>query len=343
MQQIIIKAEDAGQRFDKFLRKYLREAPGSFLYKMLRKKNITLNSKKADGSEKLSEGDVVSLFFSEETFAKFCGNTTEAGKQDEHLQKEALHAYRKIGRLEILYEDAHILLVNKPAGILSQKAQPQDLSLNEWLIGYLLSEEKITQDSLHRFHPSVCNRLDRNTSGIVICGKSLYGSQQMSSVLKERSLHKYYLLYVEGQMREARQIEGYLKKDEKTNKVTITTDRTPGSSPIVTGYRPLFAGKKETLVEVELITGKTHQIRAHLASIGYPLVGDYKYGNRTQNEARKSRYGISHQMLHAYRVVFPELTGELAALSGQEIKAPLPELFRRLGEKTDGDMEFQRT
>lgn len=327
MHQMTIKSEDAGQRLDKYLRKYLKEAQSSFLYRMLRKKNITLNAKKADGSEKLKEGDVVTLFFSEETLEKFRGDIRS---QELLLAKEAKAAYQKLGSLEILFENEHILLVNKPAGVLSQKASPQDISLNEWLIGYLLSEKKRSIDSLGSFHPSICNRLDRNTSGIVICGKSLYGSQQMSKVLKERILHKYYLLYVEGQMRGERQIEGYLSKDEKTNKVSISDQPLKDSSRIVTAYKPLKVHRDVTLVEVELITGKTHQIRAHLASIGFPLVGDPKYGNRLLNEKRKRQYGISHQLLHAYRVVFPEFAEKLTDVSGLEIKAPLPELFRVL-------------
>lgn len=327
MHQMTIKSEDAGQRLDKYLRKYLKEAQSSFLYRMLRKKNITLNAKKADGSEKLQEGDVVTLFFSEETLEKFRGDIRS---QELLLAKEAKAAYQKLGSLEILFENEHILLVNKPAGVLSQKASPQDISLNEWLIGYLLSEKKRSIDSLGSFHPSICNRLDRNTSGIVICGKSLYGSQQMSKVLKERILHKYYLLYVEGQMHGERQIEGYLSKDEKTNKVSISDQPLKDSSRIVTAYKPLKVHRDVTLVEVELITGKTHQIRAHLASIGFPLVGDPKYGNRLLNEKRKRQYGISHQLLHAYRVVFPELSEKLTDVSGLEIKAPLPELFRVL-------------
>lgn len=251
--------------------------------------------------------------------------------KDRHLTEESWAAYRKFGKLQVVYEDEHILAVNKPAGILSQKAALHDLSLNEWLIGYLLATKKITEESLRTFHPSVCNRLDRNTSGIVICGKSLCGSQEMSRVFRDRSLHKYYLLYVEGHMCQGQTIEGYLYKDRRSNRVEILPVARPGCAKIVTSYRPVHTGQEETLVEVELITGKTHQIRAHLASEGFPLTGDPKYGNPLLNEKRKREYGITHQLLHAYRVVFPRFTGALEALSGREIRAPLPAVFRRLG------------
>lgn len=367
MREIIVGAGDAGQRFDKFLHKYMKEAPSGFLYKMLRKKNITLNGKKADGRERLEEGDQIVLFFAEDTFRKFrgmdgfgaandgkgtageaygrssdeTGKTAGAAARYETLPHEAERAYRQFGPLPVLYENEHVLLVSKPEGMLSQKAKKRDLSLNEWLTGYLLANGSITAETLMIQRPSVCNRLDRNTSGIVLCGKSLYGSQQLSKMLKERSLRKYYLLYVEGRMLEARRIEGFLRKDEISNKVEIVNGETPGAVRIATAYRPIDTGADRTLVEVELMTGKTHQIRAHLASIGFPLIGDYKYGSRAQNDRRKRQYGISHQLLHAYRVVFPELSGRLSGLSGREIKAPLPELFRRLGEDFSyGDMEF---
>ncbi len=333
MRQIEITDREAGQRLDKFLRKYMKDAPGGFLYKMLRKKNITLNSQKADGSEKLAVGDLVRLFFSEETLAGFGAGGADGrlSEADRKQVKEGYDAYRAFGKLQVLYEDRHVLLVNKPVGILSQKADIRQLSLNEWLTGYLLETGKITETGLQTFHPSVCNRLDRNTSGIVICGKSLYGSQEMARIIKERSLHKYYLLYVEGQMDKGQTIEGYLYKDETSNRVEIFRTKKPGSVRIVTAYRPVLTGQRETLVEAELITGKTHQIRAHLAAAGFPLVGDGKYGNVQRNEERRRKSGITHQLLHAYRVVFPELSGELKPLSGMEIKAPLPPVFSRLG------------
>lgn len=326
MKRIIIKENEAGQRLDKYLHKYLKEASASFLYRMLRKKNITLNGKKASGNEKLVLGDEISLFFAEETLDKFIG-----GNQDSALQKEYEAALHKYGSLEIIYENRHILIVNKPAGILTQKAGHDDSSLNEWFIGYLLANRRITMDELKTFRPSVCNRLDRNTSGMVICGKTLAGSQKMSALLKDRSLHKYYRLYVKGVMKDKALLDGFLTKNESTNTVKITDKPlNSGSSYIKTKYEPLKTMGDKTLVEAELITGKTHQIRAHLASIGHPLLGDYKYGDRNFNEIYKNKYQINSQLLHAYRLEFPVLTDEFEEISGKILIAQPPEIYSLL-------------
>ena len=161
MYQKEITDREAGQRLDKYLHRLLPEAGSSFLYKMLRKKNITLNGKKADGSEKITAGDMVTVYFAAETLARFMGES-----ESERTAYDL--AYEKLTGITILYEDEHILLADKPAGILSQKADKTDLSLNEWLIGHLLHSKAISQEDLKAFKPSVCNRLDRNTSGIVL-------------------------------------------------------------------------------------------------------------------------------------------------------------------------------
>ena len=314
MQELHITENEAGQRLDKLLAKFLNEAPKSFLYKMLRKKNITLNGKKASGSEKLATGDCVKLFFSDDTIAKFSSNqitqTTEP--------------------LDILYEDAQILLLNKPVGMLSQKAKNTDVSAVEHLISYLLRSGQITTEELQTFHPSVCNRLDRNTSGILAAGKSLAGLQEMSRFFKERSIEKYYLCPVSGIVREPAYIKGFLHKDEKTNTVRVLNKESKDSMPIETEYRPLSANGNVTLLEVHLITGKTHQIRAHLASEGHPIVGDYKYGNRKLNDLYQKQYGLNFQLLHAYRLKIPKTDGILSYLSGKEFTADPPELFQRI-------------
>lgn len=333
MQSVIIKKNQAGQRLDKFLRKYLPGAGSGFLYKMLRKKNITLNGKKAEGSELLALNDRVCFFFSEETFAKFSESAREGDDE-----QEALRAYGILRGIAVLYEDEDVLVLDKPAGVLTQKADAGDCSLNEWLIGYLLEKGALSGEELHSFRPAVCNRLDRNTSGIVLCGKSLAGSQYLSSCIRERTIRKFYRTICVGKMEEARTIHGYLAKDSKTNRVRVWSEeewrKRPGgaeAAPVYTAYRPLACDRGYTLLEVELITGKTHQIRAHLACIGHPLIGDTKYGDPAINSRLKEKYGLSHQLLHACRVEFPrEDEGVGERLGGMTVSAPCPELFAAL-------------
>lgn len=221
--------------------------------------------------------------------------------------------------------------------MLSQKAKEQDESLVEYLIDHLLDSGKLTKEDLRSFRPSVCNRLDRNTSGLVAAGCSLAGLQKLSAMFKDRSLPKYYLCVVSGSVREKKRIEGFLKKDEKTNQVTISQRELPDSAPICTEYEPLIETGSYTLLKVTLITGRTHQIRAHLASIGHPIVGDMKYGNPKVNEEAKRQYHIHSQMLHSWKLVFPQMEEPLAHLSGKSFTAPLPGEFTRvLGSLPEG-------
>lgn len=359
MQSVIIGKNQAGQRLDKFLHKYLPLAGNGFLYKMLRKKNITLNGKKAEGREILAMEDEICLFFSDETLAKFSGRSIPTatpgpgaqnptpGKKAETasaLTAEYERAYARLEGVRILYEDEDCLILNKPCGLLTQKASAADLSLNEWLIGYLLAQKQIAEEELASFRPSVCNRLDRNTSGIVLCGKSLAGLQYLSGCIRERKVRKFYRTICTGALREPAVIHGYLVKDPKKNLVSVFPvpfmDRPfsseekrsmPAQCLIHTAYRPLIVTEAYTLLEVELITGKSHQIRAHLASMGHPLIGDYKYGRESVNRLLKREYGLEHQLLHACRIWFPKVTsGPGKQLSEQSICAPAPELFQRL-------------
>ncbi len=373
MQEITIGGNEAGQRLDKFLAKYMNLAPKSFFYKMMRKKNITLNGKKCEGAEKLTEGDVVKLFLSDETIAGF----TEVKVQKiQKVQKK---------KLDVLYEDDHIVLINKPSGMLSQKAKEGDVSLNEHLIDYLLENGSITEASLRSFRPSICNRLDRNTSGIVACGKSLAGLQMLSEVFRDRSIHKYYQCIVVGEMKEPKTIDGWLVKDAATNTVRILTkaeaeryEKQMGSSvnrgtaaagrtgkagskngssghakpaadgefekplQIQTKYEPLTTNGRYTLVKVTLLTGRSHQIRAHLASIGHSLVGDPKYGVHAPIE---QKYHIHSQLLHSYRLEFPQFEGAFAHLSGKVVEAPLPKEFQKIidGECLNAGNRINRT
>jgi 23S rRNA pseudouridine955/2504/2580 synthase len=364
MREIKINDNEAGKRLDKFLSQYFTGTTMGFLFKMLRKKNIVLNKKKASGKELLQKGDVISVFFSDETFDKFANKfanasdaSSDAGPKDlSGVFKEYENAYKRFGELEIIYEDENILLINKPAGILSQKAEPKDLSLNEWLIGYLLAKENIPKDSLVTFRPSVCNRLDRNTSGIVICSKSLQGARGMAQGLKDRSIHKYYSTIVSGKITENAHISGYLIKDEKNNKVRLIDEKEAknlkNADKIETSYEVLrylklqpqgTDGKKVNTglenmffseLSVCLITGKPHQIRAHLSSTGHPIIGDSKYGNSNINKFFRDYAGLKYQLLHAGRLEFPEFFGELSNLSGKIFEAGLSPEYIKIKEIT---------
>lgn len=321
MRELKVTENEAGQRLDKLLRKYLEQAPSGFLYKMLRKKNIVLNKKKASGKEILSRGDVICLFLSEETIQKFLVGPKQSG-----IPK----GYQ--GSLpQIIYEDAHILVLNKPVGMLSQKAAPQDVSVSDYVIDYLMATGKLTAKELQTFRPSVCNRLDRNTSGLILAGTSLAGLQTLSALLKDRTLAKYYLCLVKGRIQKQGVLTGYLTKDTLRNQVRIGREE---EKEIVTKYDPIAWNQEMTLLKVHLVTGRTHQIRAHLASAGHPLAGDGKYGDDKWNLQLKKRYGIRCQLLHAYEMRFPVIKQELAHLSQKSFQAPVPDSFGALIKET---------
>lgn len=347
MKEFEIRENEAGQRFDKYLGKLLSRAPMSFVYKMLRKKNFTLNEKKAVGNEILHKGDRVRLFLSDDTFEKFSNGTENSSTKGFCLySKEDLESIH----LEIVYEDEHILVFNKPVGMLSQRAEKEDVSVNEYLMGYLLSEKVLTEEMLTTFRPAAANRLDRNTSGLILCGKSLPGLQYLSEIIKNRTLEKYYRCIVEGQFSfndsssEELLLEGYITKDKEKNKVTITKKPLSGQGTkdiVKTGITPIktydWENKAYTELWVHLITGKPHQIRAHLAATGHPVVGDMKYGRRNP---LSERYHIKNQLLHAHRVVFPASEGRFSYLSGKELLGKPPCRYEKiLEELQDGNME----
>lgn len=333
MQEIVITKNQAGQRADKFLAKYLPEAQKSFLYKMMRKKNITLNDKKLTGNEQLAVGDSVKLFFSDETFEKFRGNVKNT-EPKEQVKGYDLTVFKNC----ILYEDADIILMNKPVGMLSQKANPKDISINEYMLEYLYTTQLDAKEAFSAFRPSICNRLDRNTTGIIIGGKSLPGVQELSRVLRERCVHKYYVCVVKGAMTKASKLTGYLKKENSQNKVTIYETPQPDADYICTEYMPLGTNGTYTLLKVLLVTGKPHQIRAHLNSIGHPILGDGKYGDAKVNQVVYKQYGVKYQLLHSYCLDFSDYKSpspQFKYLEGTIYKAQVPSVFSKvlLGEQ----------
>lgn len=355
MQEVYINEANEGQRLNKFLGKYLDNAPQSFIYKMLRKKNIKWNHKKASGNEILNAGDSVQIFMTDDTIANFRKDgrvpvftedikvqlTKPAGLQ---LLTGTEHPLKDI---EILHEDDDILILNKPAGMLSQKAEAEDYSLNERIVDYY----HLRQKKEPFFTPSVCNRLDRNTSGILLAGMSLKGSRVLSEMLKHRTLQKYYLTIVYGKVQKASTIKGFLTKKAAHNQVVVYSSLEEAHANgvekpafIETRYEPLahgiFQSMEFTLLKVKLVTGKTHQIRAHLCSAGHPIVGDGKYGRKSVNGVLKREFGLRHQLLHAYEVTFPQEKKDLTkGLCGRTFHAPLPGQFEEIGSRIFGDMK----
>ena len=303
MREFVITEQTEGTALLRKLSNILPEAPLSFLHKMLRKKNITVNGKKAEGSYVLKAGDVINIFFSEETFEKFAGGAKTVSENSSEIPE--------LDRESIIYEDEDIILINKPDGILSQRAGKDDISMVEIIGKYA--------GGASDFKPAVANRLDRNTSGILAAGKTVKGLKFLSDGFKTRNFGKYYLCPVAGVINEPRLFNGLWSKDSHGNKVKIRDvgwDPDDGRSfpkeyfvrgnvPVQTAVCPLKDNGRLTLLKVELLTGKTHQIRAQLAGAGFPLVGDHKYGRRDVNEFYKKKYGTEYQLLHAYMLEIP--------------------------------------
>lgn len=338
MQELTITDLESGQRLNKYMMKYLNQAPSSFIYKMLRKKNITRNGKKASGDEILECGDVIKVFLADETIEKFRVVNTkkphfDRGSKQHDIVKSADSATsdgsaqtsrQKPGiTLQILYQDPDILAVHKPVGVLSQKAKKDDYSINEAIVDYCLSMRILSEKQLETFHPSISNRLDRNTSGIILAGISLKGSQMLARILKGHTCEKYYYTIVAGEMKQRIHEKAYIVKDTKKNQSKIQKLESPGASMIETAFTPLCVKNGFTLLQVQLFTGKSHQIRAHLQSLGYPMAGDTKYGNPAVNRKLRERYHLNHQLLHAGRLVLPDIP---------EITDPLPAEFQKVAD-----------
>lgn len=287
MKSFTIGPNDAGQRADKFITKAVPSLPKNLLYKYLRLKRIKLNGKRCEISTRLQENDVMEMYISDEFF----------------LKADDAHAFLAAPTsLSILYEDENILLVDKPVGLVVHEddSNSADTLINR-IQHYLFEKGEYIPEQENSFAPALCNRIDRNTQGIVIAAKNSEALRILNQKIKDRELHKCYLCIVHGHLSKPQAtMTAYLRKDSTANQVEVTDTQKPGSRTIVTKYRVLRERENRSLLEVDLITGRTHQIRAHFAHIGHPLLGDGKYGFQRDNKDS----GFSHQALCAYKLIF---------------------------------------
>ena len=317
MYKVIVDKNSDGQRADKFLKKLLPLAPRSFIYKMFRKKDVKVNGVKIKEDTFVYAGDEVELFLYEDKVKEFQEEVTI-----EHL---AIN-------FDVVYEDENILIVNKPAGlILHEDDKEKKNTLANQVLSYLYQKGEYDPNLSQGFIPGPVHRLDRNTSGLVIFGKTFQALKDLNEMVRLRHcIKKEYVTIVKGELVKDGHLVGYMKKDEQKQQCFMVSKTTPGALTMETKYHVLKHNSKFSYIEVELVTGRTHQIRLHMASCQHPVIGDRKYGDFEINKMVKNRYGLNHQLLHAYKITFIKPIGSLKYLSGKVVEAPAKGLFSEI-------------
>ena len=311
MREIIINKNDADQRLDKFLSKRFKNMPRSLMYKYIRTKYIKVNNKRCEISTMLKEGDVLKLFIKDEFF------------DDDRENEESYEFLKAPLKLDIIYEDENILIINKKPGLIVHPDKSYHFdSLIARVLHYLYEKGEYNPKDDRSFAPATVNRLDRNTGGIVIAAKNAEALRILNSKIKSREIKKLYLCMVQGKPKaESGTVSGYLEKNESKNKVRIFSENAPSRKYMETKYRVIKSVRENSLLEVDLITGRTHQIRASMAKLGYPLLGDTKYGYKKKSSAEKEQF--KYQALYAYRITFEFQSdaGILQYLDGRSFEA----------------------
>ena len=312
--KIEIGTNEAGQRLDKFLRKYLKDVPLSAIFKALRKGDIRINGVKKKENYKLELDDVIEIRYIQSNKEK---NTTSFIKVNS-------------SSMMITYEDENILIVEKWPGVLVHPDQKGgEPSLTDYVLSYLNDKGDYLPEKELTFTPAPCNRLDRNTSGVVIFGKNFESLRSMNEMIREGSVKKYYNALVKGKIKDGI-YKGYIYKDENENISQVFDEKKPNTKEISMEVKTIQTNGAFSFLEIDLITGRSHQIRAHLSHLGNPIIGDFKYGDKKLNSFFDNKFGLTYQYLYAYKLIFKGGEGKLEYLKNKTIAESLPPMFKKI-------------
>ena len=312
---IVIGTNEAGQRLDKFLRKLLKDVPLSKIFKALRKGDVRVNGEKKKENYALQLDDIIEIKYI---------NTKPEDKTKKFIKVDARG-------MKITYEDENILVVEKWPNILVHPDEKgKEATLTDYVLSYLHEKGDYLPEQEVTFTPAPCNRLDRNTSGIVIFGKSFEGLRSVNEMIREERVEKYYNALVKGKIAKDGLYTGYIHKNEDANISKIYDEPGKDRKPIAMEVKTLKTNTAYSFLEINLITGRSHQIRAHLAHLGTPILGDNKYGDRKLNSFFANKFGLDCQILYAYKIIFRKATGKLEYLNNKTVIESLPPIFKKM-------------
>lgn len=312
--KIEIGPNEAGQRVDKFVRKWLKDVPLSAIFKAFRKGDIKVNGKKTKEKYSLVEGDIVETYYisSEPEKKKFV---------------------RIDNNFKVTYEDENMLLLEKWPGVLvHSNSEGGEPTLTDYVLSYLYDKGDYEPEKEVTFTPAPCNRLDRNTSGIVVFGKNFEALKLLNEMIRERKIKKYYTALVKGKLKDGI-YEGYIYKNEDANISKVFDSEMPNTKKIAMEVKTIQTCGSFSLIEIDLITGRSHQLRAHLNHLNHPIVGDNKYGDKKLNSFFNNKYGLDYQFLYAYKIIFKNCPEKLAYMENKTIAESLPPILKKV--KTD--------
>ncbi len=313
MKKIEIGSNEAGQRLDKFLRKLLKDVPLSAIFKALRKGDIRVNGKKQKEKYPLQEGDLVEI--------RYIQSKREV--KENFIQVDA-------SGLKIVFEDENLVIVEKWPGVLVHSdSNSQEPTLTDYVLSYLKNKGDYVPENELTFTPAPCNRLDRNTSGMVIFGKNFESLRLLNEIIREGNVEKYYNTLVKGKVKDGL-YTGYILKNETENISKIYDKKVPNSKAIEMEVKTVKTNGAFSFLEINLITGRSHQIRAHLSHLGSPVIGDSKYGDKKINSFFENKFGLNYQYLYAYKLIFRNTSGKLEYLNNKTIAHSLPPIFKKI-------------